>query len=75
MWAISSTTKNKAFLTKVKQRRKFLKVPQKIIAHDLGLSVPAYSKIECGYTDLNFDTFKYLCKTLRIHPQEFVFSD
>jgi transcriptional regulator with XRE-family HTH domain len=72
MWSISSTAKNKAFLSAAKKRRRELKIPQKIIAHEMGLNVSAYSKIECGYTDLSLDKFIFICKRLNLNAQNFL---
>ena len=72
MRTVLETTKNKAFLIEVRQRREKMRIPQKAIAHELGISHPAYCKIERGSTDLKFDIFNFLCQRLGIAGEKFV---
>lgn len=72
MRTISETSKNQAFLVECRMARRRLRVPQKVIAHELRISTVAYSNIERGATDLKFDLFKFLCKRLEIAPEKFL---
>lgn len=72
MWSISETATHKAFLIAVKKRRDELNIPQKQIAHELRLTQSAYSRIECGSSDLKFADFIFLCKRLNLNAQEFL---
>ena len=72
MRTLPETTKNKAFLTALRQQRKKLKVPQKVLAHELGVEPPAYCMIERGATSLKLDTFIFLCKRLNLKAEEFL---
>lgn len=72
MRQVHETSKNKAFLAEVRQQRRRLRIPQKLIAHEIGVSVVAYCRIERGSTDLKFDIFNFLCKRLGISGEKFL---
>jgi predicted transcriptional regulator len=72
MRTLSETSKNQAFLSEVRERRRVLRVPQKVLAAEMEISVPAYHKIENGATDLKFDIFNFLCKRLGIQGEKYL---
>ena len=74
MWAISETAENKAFLIEVKRARRVLRIKQKQIAHDLKLSQAAYSQLENGSTELKLSQFIFLCRTLQIPADKFIYN-
>lgn len=72
MWAISSTAKNKTFLIDVKKKRKELRIHQKVLAHELGMTQGNYSQIECGSTDLKLNDFIFICKRLSLNAGSYL---
>ena len=75
MRKISDTAKIQAFLTAVRAQRKKMRLPQKVLAHELGLGVSAYSKIESGATGLNVGIFNFLCNRLNLRPENYFFPN
>jgi transcriptional regulator with XRE-family HTH domain len=71
MRTLQKTTETKAFLKEVREKRKILKIPQKVIAHELGVTAAAYTQIEKGATSLKFDLFIFLCKRLDLNANNF----
>ena len=55
-------------LAKLRSLRKEKKVSQKILAEMIGIEQSTYSKIECGKTHLNLNTFLRICEILHIKP-------
>jgi transcriptional regulator with XRE-family HTH domain len=72
MWSISATATHKAFLIAVKKKRKEIKLPQKVIAHELGLTPAGYSLLEAGQVELSLHRFIFLCKRLNLKPETFL---
>jgi len=72
MRSISETKKNQAFLIALRERREKMRIPQKVLAYELGISTVAYSYIERGSTDLKLDIFKFLCKRLNLKAENFL---
>lgn len=68
MRQISATGARETFLKDVKRQRKAMKIPQKVLAHELKISQAAYSFIEDGATDLKLETFIFLCERLQLKP-------
>lgn len=57
-------------LTKIKLLRKEKGISQKTLAEMIGVEQSAYSKIECGKTHLNVNTFLRICEVLQVPPEE-----
>lgn len=72
MRSLSGTTKNQAFLMTLRARRRELRIPQKVLAYDLGMTQAAYAFIEQGATDLKLGVFIFLCNRLEINAENFV---
>ena len=75
MRTLPPSTKNQAFLNAVRLRRREMKLPQKVLAHELSVSTPAYHKIETGKTILNFEIFNFLCKRLILNAEKFLLKN
>ncbi|MBS3913743.1 MAG: helix-turn-helix transcriptional regulator [Bacteroidetes bacterium] len=56
----------------MRERREKMRIPQKVLAYELGISTVAYSYIERGSTDLKLDIFKFLCKRLNLKAENFL---
>lgn len=72
MWPFFQTEENPAFLAEVKRARKKLRIPQKVIAHELGMTQAAYSKIESGSSPIKFQTGIFLIKRLNLNPENYL---
>jgi transcriptional regulator with XRE-family HTH domain len=60
---------------KFRELRNKLNWSQGIVAQKLGLSIPAYSKIETGITDLNISRFIQICDLFEIDPVDVLVPD
>lgn len=72
MRALSETSKNQTFLKAVRERRRSLRIPQKVLAHEIGVSAPAYCLIEGGAIEIKLDLFIFLCKRLNLQAEMFL---
>jgi len=59
---------------KIKRLRESYNYTQEYMAHELGISQPAYAKIECGDTQLNIKKLVRLAEILQVDPQELLES-
>lgn len=57
------------FATNVKKLRFLREWNQKIVAEKLGISVPAYSKIESGVTDPSLSRVEQIAKIYNVRPE------
>lgn len=53
---------------KIRELRHKLKLSQSTIAMGIGISTPAFSKIEAGHTDLSITRLSQIAKYLQISP-------
>lgn len=60
---------------KIRKLRFEAKKTQKEIAELLGISIPAFSKIEAGITDINSSRMIQLAAVFNIHPSWFFLSE
>ena len=66
MRTFPKTHQDKAFLAEVKARRRALRIPQKVLAYELGISPARYARIERGASPLIFAHGKFLAQRLEI---------
>ncbi|WP_285055171.1 helix-turn-helix domain-containing protein [Pedobacter ginsengisoli] len=52
----------------IRALRQKLNLSQTNVAEKLGISTPAYSKIETGLTDINLSRLKQISEFFKVHP-------
>jgi transcriptional regulator with XRE-family HTH domain len=62
--------KKEISLKKVKSQREFLNYSQEYVAYELGISQPAYAKIENGKTKIKIERLIQLLKILKLELHE-----
>ncbi|MCK6648930.1 MAG: helix-turn-helix domain-containing protein [Bacteroidia bacterium] len=60
---------------KIRYFRKLRGLSQEELAHELDISLTAYSKIERNITDINYSRLNQLCKILKITLIELLYAD
>lgn len=61
--------------SKNKKRREELNYTQEYMADELGISQPAYARMEKGNTKINIERLLQISKILQVDPQEFLESE
>ncbi len=60
---------------KIRKHRERLDYSQEFMANELGISQPAYAKIEKGSTKINIERLVDIAKILNIEPQDLLEAD
>lgn len=60
---------------RIKHLRQKRMVRQAVIATELGISIPAYSKIETGVTDINISRLVQIAALFEVKPERLLLDD
>lgn len=72
MRTFSASKETKAFLKAIRTKRRELKLPQKVLAHEYGVCVATYSNIENGAREINLDFVIFAAKRLNIQLDQVI---